>query len=109
MQPSDVSDEMQISAAQALYVVSCGELEAASHEMRAPIAAAINVMPDDLLRKLVAERGCVMVPRADMRQLLDAMMEAGYESDEPVIEQYEAMLAATDSRQQAQDDGKEGT
>ena len=28
------------------------------------LTAALNAMPDDLLRKLVAERGCVLVPEA---------------------------------------------
>ena len=80
MQPSDVSDEMQISAAQALYVVSCGGLKAAPHEMRAPIAAAINAMPDDLLRQLCAERGCVMVAKSQEPTKRDPVRESEAEA-----------------------------
>ena len=36
------------------------------------IAAALTAMPDDLLRELARERGCVLVPRDVLDELLDA-------------------------------------
>lgn len=81
MKAEQVTDEMYDPAKSALYhPASLGG------GIRACIAAAINVAPDDLLRALAAERGYVMVPElaardaeiARLRQALLFYAEKGH-------------------------------
>ena len=111
MQPSD---QMVLAGARALNKLQAEACnvdaddqwkfysDEAKEDARKVIAAALTAMPDDLLRKLVAERGCVMVPR----EPTEAMLQSTFSNDMRTI--WGAMLAASDSRQQAQDDGEEG-
>lgn len=74
------------------------------------LAAALTAMPDDLLRKLVAERGWVVVPRereGRLRAMLQDATEALSNLDTgdmwELIADCNAALADSDPRQQAQD------
>ena len=117
MQPSDLP--------QVMYKAAMAELDTWSSALRATpsaigyaVAAALTAMPDDLLRKLVAERGCVMVPREPTEAMVNAGLKAAddaafcfigsvikYESTRPHLARlaYKAMLAAADPREQALD------
>lgn len=57
MKPKQVTDE-RLKA----YARACLKLGMGVPFAREATAAAINAMPDDLLRELCKERGCVMVP-----------------------------------------------
>lgn len=102
MQPSDVKYVMVARARLALYESSAHELDATDDELRAAIAAALTAMPDDLLRKLVAERGCVLVPREPTEAVIQAIEKEWFGSQIDMAKrEYRAMLAVFDFRQQA--------
>ena len=110
MQPSDVTDGMITRAGVALMEASVGDIDATDGELRDALAAALTAMPDDLLRKLVAERGCVMVPKAsgDCRKPFFAFdSDYGTEFFASEAEALEWAISAIDhQREQAKFDGE---
>lgn len=114
MTADDVTDAMVKALDECLVRTNKGTLMFAEKAL----AAALTAMPDDLLRKRVAERGCVMVRRELLDDLRDDALQSAIANEhfkchptkdsryaEPLARaiQVAAMLAASDPRQQAQD------
>lgn len=102
MKPEQVTDEMIDSYCVARLKCDGDPLE----ESASGIAAALTAMPDDLLREIVRERGCVMVP-AEPTQAMIAAMRTGSRKDWPSDElcrvRYAALLAAAETPEKGAD------
>ncbi|MDE2107282.1 MAG: hypothetical protein KGL39_59340 [Patescibacteria group bacterium] len=73
MQPSDVTEGM-VAQLHERYDIA-GRIGTPTHiAAQIALAAALTAMPDDLLRKLVAERGCVMVDEARIKRMVGAFL-----------------------------------
>lgn len=103
MQPSDVTDDMCRAGLDVLERNGIEGLWGSRAYMREILAPALTAMPDDLLRKPVAERGCVMVPKEPTEAMLDALYQPWDMSDEDIRQRWARVLAASDPRQQALD------
>ena len=98
MTPEQVTDKMD-QALQEPLSKNYDDIYSAVLRKRG-IAAAINAMPDDLLRELVKERGCVLVPREPTEAMLDAFKRRYKEGDfwrERIHGAVAAMLAAAET------------